>query len=176
MTCVLGVETPNGVWLGSDSYLGSDEDWRDGLDGPKWFDWGGARFAYSGALRPAQLIARASAPRRPRGDEDDGAYLARLIETARRVHKAHDVVRRDMDLSWLLAYRGRLYMVMDDYALVRSAHGYAACGAGEKYALGALAATAKAGLDPATRVRRALAAAARHSNSVAEPFYVEQVR
>jgi hypothetical protein len=64
----------------------------------------------------------------------------------------------------------QLFAVYDDYQVAKAADGFAAVGCGDQIALGALFATAGAGLSPRRRVLSALAAAERFNAGVRGPF------
>lgn len=174
MTCVVGVEGPDGVVIGTDSFLGSEE-LRDLIDKPKWFYKGATLLiAYAGDLRPAQVAQHAPRFRRRSGSETAENYLQTVVsENIRQVHRKHDLWKNS-DWAFLIGYVGKLYMMQNDYSVCRSSYGYSAIGAGQFFALGALAAqppdwAAK------TRAENALRAAARHSTNVSKPFYFASV-
>lgn len=77
---------------------------------------------------------------------------------------------REESGTFLVGVRGQLFAVHDDYQVARAADGFAAVGCGDQIALGAMYATADAGMGPRRRVRTALAAAERFSAGVRAPF------
>ena len=157
MTAVVAVEHPGGVMVGCDAFQGS-EAWRDRGTKPKWFKLGPYLLVgYAGSLRPIQ-VARGALKAAPR--------------------KAGESAETDEPPSYIVAYDGVAYMVDEDYALIRSAHGVASIGAGEDIAYGAIAAARKLRpeMDPREQVRFALALAAEHRNFVCEPFRTTDVK
>lgn len=177
MTAVCGIEHPEGVWLGTDSFIGN-ESIRDVTDRPKWFYRGRYLLvAYAGALRGAQVASLAPPTRRQRLNEADQDYLVRaVVESIRQAHKSYEVQKpADDGTDYLIGYNGCLYMMQDDYSILRSKHGYAAIGVGQDMALGALAALQGEPLEPKVMIERALRAAARHCPQVGPPFHVVNV-
>lgn len=169
MTCVVAVEHGGRVWMGSDSFMGSEQS-RDTLDQPKMFRVGtGLLVGFAGAFRAAQLAQYGLTVRQRRSGELEMAYLVTAV--AKSLQKAH----RDACLpgasraDFLIALAGKVYTLQEDYSVLRSAHGYAAIGAGCDVALGALAVLSPE-LSPRKRVEAALAAAAKHHPQVAPPF------
>ncbi len=77
--------------------------------------------------------------------------------------------------TFLVGFRGRLFEVGADYQVGESSSGYAACGCGAPYVLGALFAMAGMQIDPHERIKIALAAAESHNGGVRAPFVVESL-
>jgi ATP-dependent protease HslVU (ClpYQ) peptidase subunit len=75
--------------------------------------------------------------------------------------------------QFIVAYQGRLYRVETDFQVGMHVEPYIACGSGEQYAMGALAATQNIrGMTPTVRIRNALNIAARFCASVRPPHKV----
>lgn len=161
------------MWLGSDSFSGTDTS-RDLHPGPKWFRVGGpsgAVVGFAGAYRPAEVLRHHVHVRTPRPGEDPHAYLVTELAAAFRVQcRARSTSTRDVE--FLVALRGHLYRLQSDFSVVPTARGFDAIGAGEDYALGALAALTPTG-QPGRTLRRVLAAAAHVCPKVSAPFYVQ---
>lgn len=167
MTVLVGLECPTGAWVSTDSFFGNDT-WRDVMAAPKHVMRGGLLIASAGAMRPGQIAELAPIIRKQRRSENDTDYLAEAFaEPLRKLHKAADV--DNASATYLLAYRGRVYTMLSDYGVYRSALGYAAVGAGDRYALGSLASTE--GKPPRERVEKAMHAAALLCSCVAAPFH-----
>lgn len=171
MTVLVGLEHGGRVWLGSDSFSGTDTS-RDLHPGPKWFRVGGAAVVgFAGAYRPAEVLRHHVKVRPPRPGEDPHAYLVTELVAAFRVQcRARGVSTRDAE--FLVAFRGHLYRLQNDFSVVPTARGFDAIGAGEDYALGALAALTPTER-PGRTIRRALTAAAHVCPQVSAPFYVQ---
>ncbi len=167
MTCVVAVEDGDGVVVGCDAFMGTDIE-RDVGDRPKWWRVGRALVAFAGSFSVAQTAEGVRARPPPRRKP----ARAWVLSLAKRYRHACASVTRDEPFL-LVAIDGEVWAIQPDWSVVRSAHGYAAIGAGAPVALGALAATV--GVDAETRVRSALEASARHTTQVAPPFHVLRV-
>jgi len=169
MTCLVALEREGRVWVGSDSFLGTD-DVRDIIDRPKWFRRSGVLVGYAGSLRAAQVVENFASFRRRENGEADLTYLVGVVAAAFR--KALNVSRvRPSTSEFLLAYRGKAYTLQNDYSVVRSSHGYVSIGAGSEVANGALAVLSEEA-DPRGVIEKALRAAERHSTKVGGRFHV----
>jgi len=168
MTLVIGLEDPEGVILGSDSYAGS-EDFRDSTDGPKWFRFGPVWVAWAGSFAVAKAAEHfAPVPPRKKG-ERDASYLFRMTQALYTACLPLSGVKPE-EGEFVLAWKNRVYTVETGGAPVRSRHGYAAAGAGAFQAVAALAATE--GLPGEERVKKTLEAVGRHSTRVSPPFHL----
>ncbi len=178
MTCIIGFEQDGEAWIGGDSFFGSDK-WRDVMDRPKIFSRGKLLFAFAGNFYPGQIIETIPAFAAQRRNEDDILYLIRAVSTPIwKLHQEkHIQLSReptsDDTFSALIGYNNRVYMLLDDYSIVRSKNGYCAIGIGEAYALGALAVTGH--LKPQERAEAVLAASAKHCALVCRPFHAVRV-
>lgn len=177
MTCIVGIETPNGVVMGGDSFCGSVH-MAETIVGTKVAKRGDWLFGVGGSSRVANLMEHVFKwPKAPRVlDESDAVRLARAIERLLgKDELSHETDKDDgqkgIAAEMMVAARGRIYLVASDLAVFRSSHGYMAIGCGAPYALGALAAL-PATLPAKDRALAALEAAGRHSSGVRGPFYV----
>lgn len=82
---------------------------------------------------------------------------------------------RESGGTFLMAYRGRIFEVWDDFQVGESAEGFAAVGCGAAYALGALSVLDVAS-DPEGKVRVALGVAEVLSGAVRGPMLIERVQ
>jgi len=165
MTVVVAVESPGGVLVGCDAFVGN-ADSRDVTVAPKWWRRAGLLIAYAGDILVPQVAACAPARFRRRVLESDADFVTRYARALREIHRERRVSFGQTD--YLIAYRDGAYLVQSDATVVRSAHGYAAIGAGEDFALGSLATSE--GRPPMARVTAALEAAERHATQVARPW------
>lgn len=168
MTCLVAIERAGRVWVGCDSFLGTD-DVRDVVDRPKWFRRSGVLVGHAGSFRAAQVVEHGADFRRREKGEPEQAYLVGVVACSFR--KALNAARvRLRTAEFLLAYRGKAYALQNDYSVVRSSHGYVTIGAGSDVANGAMAVLHEG--DAREAVTRALAAAERHSTKVGGRFHV----
>lgn len=175
MTCIVGIETPDGVIIGGDSA---------GLAGwvkvhradPKVFLNGDYLIGFTTSFRMGQIIRYADLPKPldRAGDDLDRFMVTEFVDGIRQALKDGGFAKKDSEReeggNFLAGVNGHLYEVYGDYQIGRSLDGYAACGCGWEIALGALHATRN--LKPETRVRKALEAAAHHSGGVGGPFTI----
>lgn len=179
MTCIVGLKTDKGVWIGADracSWGGHVEP----LAAPKI-----ARFddrmlvGFAGAVRAIQVLQHnARLPRRHVGDDLIGWMVTAVVPTWHRSLIAAKAMKENDGLSYaefgaLVAIDGRLLSVSAAGAVVEVASEFAAEGSGGTYAYGALHATAGAVLKPRRRLRLALEAAAAYDAGVGGPFDIE---
>jgi ATP-dependent protease HslVU (ClpYQ) peptidase subunit len=175
MTCIVGIQTTEGVLLGGDS-AGLSGWVRIHRADPKVFEHGAYVIGFTTSFRMGQLIRYADLPKPldRQGDELDRFMVTEFIDAARKAFKDGGWAEKDKDQEkggdFLVGVNGVLYRIASDYQIGRSLDGYQACGSGWEIALGALHATQN--LKPTTRINRALEAAAHHSGSVHPPFTV----
>lgn len=93
----------------------------------------------------------------------DNGYLAK-----------HDEVESAEVGDWLLVSSGAVFEIGVDFSVAQAIDDTGAIGSGANYALGALAVLDKK-LKPATRIRRALEAAARYDIYTSAPFMIYTV-
>lgn len=179
MTCIAGVVEGDRVFIGGDSAGVVADDFSLTVRADqKVFRNGDFIFGFCGSFRLGQLLRYAfTPPKRNRRDVHRymvTTFIDAVRETLKRgglAKKEHDV--EDIDGSFLVGYRGRLFIIDGDYQVGEAVDGFAAIGCGGAIAQGALFVTD--GADPKRRVRRALEAAERYSGGVRRPFYIQEL-
>lgn len=178
MTCIVGLVEGGTVWVGGDS-AGVDP-WHqmDIIAGRKVFRNGAMLIGYTTSFRMGQLLQHSLTLPLHHPETPIEKYLAtEFLDAVRTCYATHGFIKktheREEGGTFLVAYRGRLFMVQDDHAVIECASGYAACGSGWMVALGALHATGQ--LKGEDRVRKALSAAEGHISSVRGPFHIESI-
>lgn len=174
MTCVVGLVEGDKVYLGADSAGVSGWDLTIRAD-PKVFRNGNMAMGFTTSYRMGQLLRYALKVPLHDPELDVMAYLTTaFVNGVRDCLKAGGYAIKEKEQesagSFLLGYRGGLYVVDSDYQVGQPVDPYAAVGCGASIALGALYATA--GQEPDARIRVALAAAEQHSAGVRGPFVV----
>lgn len=200
MTCIIAVEAPilddaeNVVGyeavLGCDSFLGNSGS-RDQTSTPKFFEKGKRFFiAYAGGMRGAQAVEHTLSFRKIKKNEDELHYLVTVV--ANEVQKTFSNLGINIktdgsadrsDTLFLICLNGKVFILQNDYSVIRSLHGYAAAGAGESFALGALAALVADNVSaiysghktPVEIVQAALTATEKHNPFVCNPFHIVKV-
>lgn len=178
MTCIVGIETPEGVLLGADSYVGSTSS-ADTIVGAKILRRNGWLVGIAGSVRVATVLQHLfnwpKAPLRP----NDRAVAALASDIAKTLLSdglaaSADGSERTIPMDLLLAGGGRLYSIGCTAGVVRSKSGYLTSGSGDTLALGSLASTV--GQDPEIRAMTALRVAAKHCPTVRGPFRLAWAR
>ncbi len=174
MTCIVGMTHQGTVYIGGDSA---------GVGGlglmvrgdPKVFRTGPFLMGFTTSFRMGQLLRFAfNPPEHPEGMDDYCYMVTSFIDAVRACLKAGGYAEKDKEVEtggqFLVGYRGQLYKIFGDYQVAIPAWGYAACGCGEDYALGAIHALGS--VTARERVWMALEAAAAHSTGVCGPFHI----
>jgi ATP-dependent protease HslVU (ClpYQ) peptidase subunit len=172
MTAVVGLIEGGKVYIGADSAGVSGLNLTVRADA-KVFRRKRYLFGFTTSFRMGQLIRYSLVLPKPTGNLD--AFMSTtFVDALRDCLKSGGWAAKDNDReeggTFLVGVRGRLYAVYGDYQVGKAADGFAAVGCGDQVALGALFATADAGLSPRRRVLGALAAAERFSAGVRGPF------
>lgn len=176
MTVIVGVVEGDKVWMGGDSA---------GLTGygltvradQKVFRNGDFLMGFCGSYRMGQLLRYSfTPPRQPRRSDVYRYMVTTFVDGVRESLKKGGFARKkedveEIDGSFMVGYRGRLFMVEEDYQIAEAVDGFAAIGCGQEIAQGALCVTQ--GMEPRKRVRAALDAAERYSAGVRRPFAVQ---
>lgn len=181
MTCCVALEHNDKVYLGSDSFMGNSNS-RDQMDRPKFFQKGEKlHIAFAGDIRGAQVVEHDIKFRAMKADETEEAYL--VVEVARKLqakfNKEGLVKTVESETTngtdFLACINNKVFLIQNDFSVVRSRHGFAGIGNGSDYALGAMAAMKTSKLDPRKKVFRALEIAAKLGPQVCAPFHVIEV-
>ena len=179
MTCIVGIEHQNKVYIGGDSAI-SDEYCVDSCyDNEKVFTIPPYIFGICGSMRVTQIIHYAF---NALGDENnDNADIAFLVtkftSKLRKLLQSNGISLTSdngdilPDTSFLLGFKNKLYTVDNDFQIVRNDCGYASVGTGSEVAIGALYATKDLNLDPYKRLQIALEASSTHTLHVRSKFH-----
>lgn len=179
MTCIIGLEYNNKVYLGCDSQ--STEGWTSQIISyDKIFKRGEFLFGVSGYPRVNQIL-NYSLPLIPQLEkQDDMNYLVSVfVKSVRECFKEHEIGSTDDDGSHygnsivLFGYRKKLYLLDSNFQIVRFAEGYTAIGTGKELALGAMFVTSN--LAPKQRILKSLEASAYFNIGVGKPFKVMNI-
>ncbi len=147
---------------------------------PKVYVNNGVLIGYCGSARMGQLLRWSFLP--PTQDErmEDDEYMHTVfideVRNALREGGFAEIARnveRAVDSCFMVGYKGKLYVVDEDFDLGHPSDPYAAVGCGAGMALGAMYATHGLDLAPKERLLRAPKASERFSNGVRAPFVVK---
>lgn len=169
MTCVVGIEYNNKVFMGSDS-CAFNEDGKMVIDSPKLTLKGDLLFGYAGSFRIANLISHSlTIPKRPKKMSDAQFLITKVIKKLKKICE-DDKLENDNML--LLGYNSKLYCISHDFSLVRTLEEYDSIGVGCNIARGSLHTTRELkNVKIEDRLRLALKAASNHMHGVSEPFH-----
>jgi ATP-dependent protease HslVU (ClpYQ) peptidase subunit len=183
MTCIIGVVHEDKVYMGGDSAgvggysltLRADE---------KVFQNGPFLMGFTTSFRMGQLLRYSlSVPDHPCDSKgkpmDTYQYMVTIfINAVRQCLKDGGYATSEKGQEWggtfLVGYRGRLFMIQDNYQVAESIDNFQSVGCGEEIARGALCVTPD--LPPEKRIRMALEAAERYSAGVRGPFVIKTLQ
>lgn len=177
MTCIIGVEFEGKVYIGGDSMASNGVD-RHVTGLKKVFRVGEFLIGYTSSFRMGQILQyHLQAPQQQDGVTDERYMVVEFVEAVRTClkDKGWSVINNNQESggTFLVGYRGHLYEIESDFQVNHFVNGIVACGAGEQFALGAMEALSN--FKPKKRILQSLAVAAKYSNYVCEPFYVESI-
>lgn len=176
MTCIVGVVDGRKVWIGGDS-AGCGFNTVVLRADPKVFRVGRLVVGYTTSFRMGQLLQHSlRVPTHPKGMDDHRWLVTRLMDSVRRCLKAGGWMKQTNMVeeggNFLIGYKGGIFEVDSDGQVAIPAQGYASCGSGQAFALGALHAASELAIAPKEAMMLALAAAAAHNPFVRPPFHV----
>lgn len=179
MTCIVGYVKDGVVYMGGDSAGVAGLDVRERKDTKVFFVQNEFLIGYTSSFRMGQLLRFKLKVPDKSPEQDEYEYMCTsFIDSVREVLKEGGYLHSDKgDIigTFLVGYRGRLYLVSDDLQVAENIDPYDSVGCGEKYALGALAILDEA-LPAKTTVTKALEVAVKFSAGVRPPFVIEELR
>lgn len=135
MTCVVAYKDKNkNIYMCADS-SGTDvgRHTRTRLEGKKIFKVGEMLFGYTTSFRMGQLLESCfSPPSRAEGMTDYQYMIRDVIPSIRRmfIDQGYMMSTDKMGGTFIIGYRGELYLVEDDFAVLTPETNFAACGSG----------------------------------------------
>lgn len=180
MTCIVGIARNGIVTIGGDSagVDGWDLDIRADL---KVFRDGPFVMGFTSSFRMGQLLRYAMPqPEHFEGVEIEEFMATTFVNEVRETLKEGGYARKNEEAesggTFLVGYRGRLFMIGNDYQVAESVSGFCAVGCARSQAIGAMAILTKTRKAPKVMVREALHVAERYSAGVRGPFHIVQTR
>jgi ATP-dependent protease HslVU (ClpYQ) peptidase subunit len=177
MTCIVGMEYEDKVYIGADSAVWANGSMRE-RRGKLFTLQNKFIIGTCGSLRMGQIIQYHVTPSEQPPGMGDFEYLVTEVASKIRLalkdhaHTETDGNRELQDGSCLIGYKSKLYTLGSDFCVVRYDDNIAACGSGEQYALASML-TQSNRIHPQKRILKALQISAQLSDSVRPPFYVE---
>lgn len=174
-TCIVGIEHEGHVYIGGDSAGVKGLSIQTRRD-EKVFKNEDFVMGFTSSFRMGQVLRYAFVPPEHSPRKDDMEYLVTdFIDAVREAYKESGFMSKDEESNsaesggtFLLGYKGNLYIVDDDFQVGQTHDGYAAVGCGSDLALGSLYTSSFS--DPVERMEVALKAAAHFSAGVRGPF------
>lgn len=177
MTCIVGIVHDGKVTIGADSAGVGGLDIQNRKD-VKVFTNGGFVIGCTTSFRMIQLLQyKLSAPKRHPDTDVMRFMVTDFIEEVRKLFREGGFTTKEKEAesggTFLVGHSGRLFRIDSDFQVGERADGFDACGCGESYALGSMAALSELG--PQVRLQRALETAAHFSAGVRGPFVFASV-
>lgn len=178
MTCVVALRADDGrILMGADSAGVGGYSMQNRAD-PKIYRVGEALIGFTTSFRMGQLLGYGlSLPDHHADVSIEQFLVTSFVDAVRGCLKAGGYAHKENEVerggTFLLAYRGRIFCVGDDYQVGERAEPFDAVGCGFDLALGSLHATGDLEVAPEKRVVMALHAASQFSAGVRPPFIVK---
>ena len=146
MTTIAAIEGPDWVMIGADSQSSSEDGFSINIPNGKVFKNNNLVFAMAGSVRGINILEHDFIPPVPNGKDIDKYVTRQLIPAIRRsfldagyeFSKADSAVEHDNII--IVAVKGKIYCINEDYSWERNADNLYVAGSGEKFALGAMTA------------------------------------
>ena len=174
MTCIVGLEVDDKVYLAGDS-IAISEYHASVVTDSKVFILGDMAIGFTGSIRAGQLIRYGlQLPVHPKRKSDMEYLVIDVVDAIRELFNNKGSLKKENDeeetsAQYLIGYRGRLYYLDKDFHVGHIKDNYYAIGVGSDIALGSLFSTEKV-VDHKERLTIALNAAVKWSAAVRPPF------
>ena len=173
MTVIVALKQDDHIFFGADSSCGDDSN-NFGMKEPKIFFIGKEMVGYAGNIRIGQLLKLWKFPKEI---VDVNKYIHHHIPMSiRQLLKGNGCltikknVEEMTDTHIIFTFRDKIYLMEEDFAVWESWDKYLSIGSGSDLAMGSLYTTSKWDIPAKDRVKFALEASERYSNSVEKPF------
>jgi len=182
MTCVCGIRTENGVWIGADSIVTYPWYGHRRMRGVKVFRRimsNEEQFVIGSCGSPRMLqLLQYQLNLTETATQSGIAYMVtEFVEVVRELFKNAGVAKVENNEEsgglFLAAYDGALYRIDSDYQVMEMEDGMMAIGSGDDWALGAM--KAREDLEPEARIRCGLETASYFTGTVGPPFVIEKL-
>lgn len=177
MTCIIGLVQDGTVYMGCDS-AGSNGWTLRAVHNPKIFRVGECLIGYTSSFRMGQILQyHLNLPTRSETESDEQYMFVKFSEAVRGCLKSYGYAtiesNKESGGEFLVGYRGHLYTMYSNFALLQHRDNIESVGCAYEVALGAM--LALEGMEPEKRIARALEIAGILSNGVLPPYQVEQL-
>lgn len=172
MTCIVGIVKDGVTYLGGDT-LGSNGHSGSEITGSKVFHVEGKEdiiIGYTTSFRMGQLLEFSTDLIEIEAYESGKINREYLIRTFSKklveLFKDFEGFDEKEGGVFLIGIGDKLYEIQSDYSILENTDGYASCGSGEDFALGALKALEDFDIDPMVKLDMALKSASKFCTSV----------
>lgn len=170
MTCIVGLEEKDAVYIGGDSAGVSGLSVSIRAD-EKVFTNGPFVMGFTTSFRMGQLLRFKLDPPKQTVSTDDYKYMVTdFIDAVRKCFTDNGFGTTSAGGTFLVGYNGKLYTIHSDFQVGIPSIAYAAVGCGSDLALGAMYALPDK--KPEQRIKAALNAASTFSGGVAPPYVI----
>lgn len=178
MTCIVGIEDGEFVYMGGDSAGAAGYDLSIQVE-PKVFQVGKFLIGYTSSFRMGQIL-QYNLSVKPQEQESDFAYMVSVVvEAVRDTLKQHGYSHVENNVEeggvFLIGYNGRLYVIQDDFSVLHRSDRFNAVGCGASYALASMWEHVAAQDNPEHAITEALKCAEHFSCGVRGPFVVKRI-
>lgn len=175
MTCIVGLISDEGVYMGSDSETSNGHSKRI-VKNPKVFRNGDFLIGFTSSWRMGQLLQYEFVPPVICSETDLLEYMVtKFVPKIRSVFKESGFSNINNNVeeggTFIVGVKGRLFRIEDNYQVEECVYPYTSCGNGYLAAFGSLFSTE--GQPALERVEKALEAAAEFAVGVRAPFKIE---
>lgn len=172
------VDEDKTVWIGGDSagVAGLSVEVRKD---PKVFRNGSFLMGFTTSFRMGHILHYTFVPPACPEDMKTDMYMNTLfIDSVRACFNeyGYGTGRDKYGGTFVVGYRGRLFVVEDDFQVCMPYKNYTAVGCGHDLCKGSLHSTDGLEITPKDRIRKALAAAEEFSGGVRKPFIIESLK
>jgi ATP-dependent protease HslVU (ClpYQ) peptidase subunit len=183
MTCIVGYRENKKVIIGGDSAGVAGLTIHSRRD-PKVFKTGPFIMGFTSSFRMGQLLMSSAfkPPKQKKNQSDYDFMVTTFVDTLKECYEKGGFIQKykdgdDMGGTFLVGYKGELYMVENDFQIAINHDNYMAVGCGERYAEGVMFSLKDMEISGADKINIALSAAAYFSGGVAPPFnYVQMTK
>jgi len=177
MTCIIGLEYKDKVYIGGDAagVAGISVEVRNDT---KVFKRGPFIMGFTSSFRMGQLLmCKLRVPKQKKSQKDYDFMVTTFIDAVRKCLLdggfATDVRGQEIGGTFIVGYKNKLYYVDCDYQVGMFATSYTAVGCGSDIALGAMyALSTSSNLKPKNMIQTALKAAVEFNGGVRPPFTI----
>lgn len=181
MTCIVGIQQGNTVYLGGDSAATGGDLSQMVIADKKVFVNGDIAFGICGSPKIIDPLMFTKFPKQPKGMGDREFVSTQLVPSIKDAFAKAGCMRMDekhgehFEGAILFGIAGKLYRMEPNFQLLTDAYGFDAVGSGQDIAIGSLHAT-KGNRNARSRIMKALEASAIANAGVRPPFVVVSVR